>query len=60
VTGAPLLPDTVASFDCRLEAEHDAGDHVIFVGRIEHVVTRDLEPLVYLSGRYGSLAPLDG
>ncbi|MEE2662529.1 MAG: flavin reductase family protein [Myxococcota bacterium] len=60
VTGAPLLPDAVASLDCALEAEHDAGDHVIFIGRIEQVETRDLEPLVYLAGRYGSVAPLDG
>ena len=59
-TGAPLIPGAVASFDCVLEAEHDAGDHVIFVGRIEHLVTRDLEPLVYLSGEYGSMAPLEG
>ena len=60
VTGAPLIPDAVASFDCTVEAEHDAGDHVIFVGRIEHLVQRDLEPLVYLSGSYGAMAPLDG
>lgn len=60
VTGAPLIPDAVASLDCVVEAEHEAGDHVIFVGRIEHLVTRDLEPLIYLSGRYGSLAPLGG
>ena len=57
-TGAPLIPDAVASFDCVVEAEHDAGDHVIFVGRIDHIVTRDLEPLVYCSGQYGALAPL--
>ena len=58
VTGAPLIPDAVASLDCALEAEHDAGDHVIFVGRIEQFVQRDLEPLIYLSGSYGRLAPL--
>jgi flavin reductase (DIM6/NTAB) family NADH-FMN oxidoreductase RutF len=60
VTGAPLIPGAVASFDCSLEAEHEAGDHVIFVGRIEHAVVRDLEPLVYVSGRYGRLAPVGG
>jgi flavin reductase (DIM6/NTAB) family NADH-FMN oxidoreductase RutF len=58
VTGAPLIPGAVASFDCTVEAEHDAGDHVIFVGRIEYAITRDLEPLVYVSGRYGSLQPI--
>lgn len=58
-TGAPLIPDAVASFDCVLEAEHDAGDHVVFVGRIEHLIKRDLEPLVYLGGKYGSMAPIE-
>lgn len=29
-----LLTDAVANFECKLESEHRAGDHVIFVGRI--------------------------
>ena len=29
-----LLSDAVANFECRLESEHPAGDHVIFVGRV--------------------------
>ena len=58
VTGCPLIPAAVASFDCVVEAEHDAGDHVIFVGRIEHLETRGGEPLVYCSGKYAGLVPL--
>jgi flavin reductase (DIM6/NTAB) family NADH-FMN oxidoreductase RutF len=58
VTGAPLIPGALASFDCVVEAEHDAGDHVIFVGRIEHIVRRDDAPLVYCSGKYAGLTPL--
>ena len=60
VTGAPLLPGCTARFDCVLEAEHDAGDHVIFVGRVEQVETSERAPLVYLSGRYCAATPLDG
>lgn len=55
-TGAPLLPGTLASFDCWLEAAHDAGDHVIYVGRVADVAVRDAAPLVYFGGRYGELA----
>lgn len=55
-TGAPILPGAVASFDCRLEAAHDAGDHVIYVGRVAEVAVRDAAPLVYFGGRYGDLA----
>lgn len=29
-----LLADAVANFECTLESEHEAGDHVIFVGRV--------------------------
>lgn len=29
-----LLTDAVANFECRLESELPAGDHVIFVGRV--------------------------
>ena len=60
VTGAPLIPESVASFDCVVEAEHDAGDHVIFVGRIEHIATSAREPLVYCSGKYSELTPVSG
>jgi len=52
-TGAPLVPGALVSLDCTVVDAHDAGDHVIFVGRIEHVVERDGEPLVYFGGGYG-------
>jgi len=59
VTGAPLIPGAVASWDCVLVATHDAGDHDIYVGQVESLVTRDLEPLVFHSGRYHGLASVD-
>jgi len=34
-TGAPILSDCLAWFDCSLEAIHEGGDHTIFVGRVE-------------------------
>jgi len=58
-TGAPLIPAALAAFDCLVEAEHDAGDHVIFVGRVEALVGgRPGEALVYGGGRYGRITPL--
>ncbi len=57
-TGAPLIPGTVGYLDCSLEAEHDAGDHVIFVGRIEAAASRDVDPLVYVGGSYCTPSPL--
>jgi len=54
-TGAPILPGTVGALDCRVVAAHEAGDHVIYVGRIEAMRAHpEREPLLYHRGRYGS------
>ena len=57
VTGAPLLHGCLAHLDCRLVATHDAGDHVIYVGRVE-AVEEDAarEPLLYFQSGYRLLA----
>jgi flavin reductase (DIM6/NTAB) family NADH-FMN oxidoreductase RutF len=33
-TGSPIIDDGLAWVDCTLEAEHDAGDHHLVVGRV--------------------------
>lgn len=55
-TGAPLIPGAVASLDCRVVAQHDAGDHVVVVGQIEAFVRGEGEPLLYFRGGYRALA----
>ncbi len=55
-TGAPLIPGALVSLDCRVVAQHDAGDHVIVVGQIEAVVRGSGEPLLYFAGGYRALA----
>jgi flavin reductase (DIM6/NTAB) family NADH-FMN oxidoreductase RutF len=53
VTGAPLIEGAAAYLDCRLHAEHEAGDHIIFVGEVMALGTEDnAEPLVFHGGRY--------
>ncbi|MCR8725054.1 flavin reductase family protein [Frigidibacter sp. SLM-1] len=52
--GLPVLPDCLARFDCRAEAAHDGGDHLILVGRVTRAVVREGAPLVFLGGHYGS------
>ena len=51
-TGAPLLRGRLAGFDCRVEARHDAGDHVILVGRVAHFDSRAGKPLIYAGRQY--------
>jgi flavin reductase (DIM6/NTAB) family NADH-FMN oxidoreductase RutF len=54
-TGAPILPGVLGALDCRVVAAHEAGDHVIYVGRIEALrAFPEREPLLYQRGRYGT------
>jgi flavin reductase (DIM6/NTAB) family NADH-FMN oxidoreductase RutF len=53
--GPPRLPDAQASILCRRTDHHQFGTHSIFIGVVEEVFTRpEIDPLVYLDGRYGS------
>jgi len=52
-TGAPLLRGVAVNIDCRVVAEHDAGDHVIFLGEVQEVRSFDREPLLHFRGGYG-------
>ncbi len=59
VTGAPVLEEARAVFDCLLSTSLEAGTHTIFIGSVEAVrVNPALEPLVYHEGAYGLVAEL--
>jgi 3-hydroxy-9,10-secoandrosta-1,3,5(10)-triene-9,17-dione monooxygenase reductase component len=53
-TGSPILEDALAFVDCETVAKHDAGDHVIVVGRvIELGYQHEGKPLLFYRGGYG-------
>jgi flavin reductase (DIM6/NTAB) family NADH-FMN oxidoreductase RutF len=57
--GAPLLPDTLATFECARYANYDGGDHVIIVGRVlavHHREQTDAVPLIFFRSKYRRLA----
>lgn len=54
--GAPLLPGCCAWFECRNEAHHAGGDHLIFVGQVESFARFDQPPLVFQGGGYHALS----
>ncbi len=60
VTGAPILERVIAYIDCRLEVEHDAGDHTIAVGRVVDLATLDdgRGGLLFFRGSYGRFCPV--
>jgi flavin reductase (DIM6/NTAB) family NADH-FMN oxidoreductase RutF len=48
-TGAPILEDALAYFDCELSGEMQAGDHELVLGRVTYgrVLDPDAAPLLY-------------
>ena len=55
--GVPLLKGTLGYFECRVVQQYDGGDHVIFVGEVEHAALGDAgRPLLYYKGRYRRMA----
>ena len=53
--GVPLINGCLARFECSLDAEHDAGDHVIIVVRVIEAAARDGLPLLFQAGRFVSI-----
>ena len=59
--GIPLIEGCLAYFECRVVHEFDAGDHIIFAGRVEAgSIGEAAEPLLYFRSNYAGLdaAPL--
>ncbi|MER6672847.1 flavin reductase family protein [Streptomyces sp. NPDC000983] len=55
-TGAPVLENCLAWFDCRLHSVLPGGDHVILVGQVAAADAGPGEPLIYHQGEYRALA----
>lgn len=54
VGGSPIFEDATAIFECATDAVHEAGDHIIMIGRVEKVSLSDQRPLVFSEGRYSA------
>jgi len=55
--GVPILPRSAARLECRTYAQHDGGDHIIFLGEVIRI-SADLNarPLLFHGGRYAVLS----
>ncbi len=55
-SGAPIIDGVLAWVDGVIEAEYDAGDHVLVVGRVRDLdVTDEGGPLIFYRGGYGRI-----
>jgi len=56
VAGSPILEGALASFECEIVARHDAGDHIIYVGRVLDLRQANSgRPLLFYGGAYREL-----
>ena len=56
--GLPLLEGALAHLVCRVVDVHRAGDHVLWIGEVEYIDHRDDEPLLFYTGRFGTMGEL--
>ncbi|MGW2055540.1 flavin reductase family protein [Streptomyces sp. NPDC001840] len=57
VTGQAVIPSADAYFECELHARYEAGDHVLFLGRVVALSCgpRESAPLLFHQGRFTRL-----
>jgi flavin reductase len=57
VTGAPVLTNALASFDCCVHHAMEVQTHTVFFGRVEEIEIRDgdIHPLLYVNGQFDGL-----
>ncbi len=53
-TGQPILKGAVAWFECHNHRRYPEGDHVIFVGEVEHCELNPAAALIFHCGRFGA------
>lgn len=52
----PVIAGATVQLSCELFAQHPAGDHTLFVGKIVAATYTDREPLLYFRGKYGEFS----
>lgn len=55
----PLLKDALAHVVCKVVDVHTAGDHELWIGEVEHVEQHDGNPLLFYTGRFGTVQDLE-
>ena len=56
--GAPVLPGSLAVFECARRSQHTEGDHMVFIGEVQRCARQDGTPLLYQGGQFYTEMPL--
>ena|SRR5437899_5526198 len=54
-TGAPVLPEVLATLECGVIQMVEAGDHLVVIGEALHATWREGQPLIYFNSSYQTL-----
>jgi flavin reductase (DIM6/NTAB) family NADH-FMN oxidoreductase RutF len=54
--GLPVIKDALAQISCQVVNEVQAGDHVLFIGKVTDINMTEQDPLLFFSGKYHQLA----
>jgi flavin reductase (DIM6/NTAB) family NADH-FMN oxidoreductase RutF len=57
-TGAPVLDQAIAIFDCKVVQRIEVGDHLILIGETQAFETKTQTGLAYFRGAFGDTAGL--
>jgi 3-hydroxy-9,10-secoandrosta-1,3,5(10)-triene-9,17-dione monooxygenase reductase component len=55
-TGSPIIGESLAWADCRVELVHDAGDHELIIGRVLDLGTGEGSPLLFFRSSLSTVA----
>jgi flavin reductase (DIM6/NTAB) family NADH-FMN oxidoreductase RutF len=56
--GAPLLAGCAAVLECSAESAQGAGDHTLFIGRVQRLGDSAIAPLLFQAGHYRMLGEI--
>lgn len=48
----PVLEGNAATLQCQPWSIYDGGDHLIIIGEVTHIDVNDVEPLLFVSGKF--------
>lgn len=59
LAGFPVIEGALAQLVCRTVDAHEAGDHTLFIGRVEALTNEDGKPLLYYAGQYAIVGEIE-
>lgn len=59
IDGVPMINGCAAYLECSTEASYPGGDHLLFLGRVERMVSSARKPLAFGAGKYLVVHPYD-